>query len=204
MTRWPHSAKTGRPVLLHVRELPHHYGPRVASGRVNAVWFAQLGEAAVTSKTAITTFAEELVREPWIPQTKAFVIQQLRRRLHEGGDEDPGNPITTDEVATCEEAMATWEAATDAFTWKALQRLRLGMECGGKRVAITVSRGRTRQDFAAEVVRVIGSEKGGSSDAVSPKSATWPLTLHFAIANGRKSRSRIDPATWVVVIRVHP
>ncbi|KAH9234143.1 hypothetical protein K456DRAFT_1761526 [Colletotrichum gloeosporioides 23] len=92
MTRWPHSAKTGRPVL-HVRQLHHHYGPRVASDRESAVWFAQHGEAAFTRKAAITTFAEELVRGLWIPQTKAFITQQLRRRLHRGGDEDPGNPI---------------------------------------------------------------------------------------------------------------
>ncbi|KAK0368167.1 hypothetical protein CLIM01_14476 [Colletotrichum limetticola] len=200
MTRWPHSARTGRPVLLHVRELHHHYGPRVASSRESAVWFGQLGETAFTSKTAITTFAEELVRELWIPQTKAFIIQQLRRRLHEGGGEDAGKPITMDEIATCEEAMATWEAATDAFTWNALQRLWLGMECGGKRVAMTMSRRRTRQDFAAELVRVIGSEKEGGVDAVSPKSATWPSTLRFAIANGRRSRSVIDAATWAGVI----
>ncbi|KAL3290982.1 hypothetical protein RB213_002102 [Colletotrichum asianum] len=63
MGRWPHSARTGRPVLLHVQELHHHYGAQVASYRENAVWFAQLGEHAFASKTTVAAFAEELVRE---------------------------------------------------------------------------------------------------------------------------------------------
>ncbi|KAL3290671.1 hypothetical protein RB213_009689 [Colletotrichum asianum] len=37
MGRWPHSARTRRPMLLHVRELHHHYSAQVASYRENAV-----------------------------------------------------------------------------------------------------------------------------------------------------------------------
>ncbi|KAL3290631.1 F-box domain-containing protein [Colletotrichum asianum] len=182
MGRWPHSARTGRPVLLHVRELHHHYGARVASCRENAVWFAQLGEHAFASKTAVAVFAEELVRELWVLQTRTFIMQQLRRRLHEGGG-DPGRPITMENIASCETTMAAWEAAPNAFTWKALQRLCRGLRLGGERVAIAVSKQRTRHDFVAELLRVIGSEKG--RDSFAAKNATWPLTLHFAIINGR-------------------
>ncbi|KAK1839922.1 hypothetical protein CCHR01_17455 [Colletotrichum chrysophilum] len=180
MGRWPHSARTGRPVLLHVRELHHHYGARVASCREIAVWFAQLGEHAFASKTAVAAFAEELVRELWVPQTKTFIMQQLRRRLHEGGG-DPGRPITMENIASCETAMAAWEAAPDAFTWKALQRLCRGLRLGGERVAIAVSNEKGRDSFAA-------------------KNATWPLTLHFAIINGRKSADGIGVGIWVAVV----
>ncbi|KAL3290677.1 hypothetical protein RB213_000963 [Colletotrichum asianum] len=96
MGRWPHSARTGRPVLLH-----------------NAVWFAQLGEHAFASKTAVAAFAEELVRELWVPQMRTFIMQQLRRRLHEGGG-NPGRPITMENIASCETTMAAWEAAPNA------------------------------------------------------------------------------------------
>ncbi|KAL0938270.1 uncharacterized protein CTRU02_204880 [Colletotrichum truncatum] len=195
MSRWPHSAKTGRPELLHVRELHHHYGARVASCRESAVWFAQLGEAAFTSKTAVTSFAQELIRELWIPQTKDFIIQQLRRRLHEGSSNQGRDPITMEDIAMCERAISTWDAATDAFTWRALRQLCQGLKPGGKRVAVTVSGQRARQDFVSEMVRVVGSEKG--RDAFSAKNATWPLTLHFAIANSRKSQGGIDLGMWV-------
>ncbi|KAL3290724.1 hypothetical protein RB213_014787 [Colletotrichum asianum] len=260
MGQWPHSARTGRPVLLHVRELHHHYGAQVASCRENAVWFAQLGEHAFASKTAVAAFAEELVRELWVPQTRTFIMQQLRRRLHEGGGNpgrpitmeniascettmaaweaapdaftwkalqqlcrglrlggervaiavskqrtrhdfgggDPGRPITMENIASCETTMAAWEAAPDAFTWKALQRLCRGLRLGGERVAIAVSKQRTRHDFVAELLRVIGSEKG--RDSFAAKNATWPLTLHFAIINGRKSADGIDVEIWVAVV----
>ncbi|KAL3290699.1 hypothetical protein RB213_004881 [Colletotrichum asianum] len=53
--------------------------------------------------------------------------------------------------------MAAWEAAPDAFTWKALQQLCRGLRLGGERVAIAVSKQRTRHDFVAELLRVISN-----------------------------------------------
>ncbi|GKT54398.1 hypothetical protein ColTof4_13811 [Colletotrichum tofieldiae] len=96
---------TSRPVLLHVRELHHHYGARVASPRESAVWLAQLGAAAFTSKAAVAAFAEELLRVLWVLQMKAFIIQQRRRRLPKGGS-DPSRPILMEDIAAREEAMA--------------------------------------------------------------------------------------------------
>ncbi|KAL3292277.1 hypothetical protein RB213_011920 [Colletotrichum asianum] len=156
-----------------------------------------LGEHAFASKTAVAAFAEELVHKLWVPQTRTFIMQQLRRRLHEGGG-DPGRPITMENIASCETTMAAWEAAPDAFTWKALQRLCRGLRLGGERVAIAVSKQRTRHDFVAELLRVIGSEKG--RDSFAAKNATWPLTLHFAIINGRKLADGIDVEIWVAVV----
>ncbi|KAF6803854.1 hypothetical protein CPLU01_16090, partial [Colletotrichum plurivorum] len=173
MARWPRCPKTRRPVLLHVRELAHHYGARVASCRESAVWFALLGEGAFTSKTAVAAFAEEVIRDLWIPQTKDFLLQQLRRRLHEGGGGggggDAGRPITTEEIGACRGAMAAWEAAPDAFTWKALRQLCRGLRPGGRRVAMTATGRRTRHDFVSELLRAIASEKG--RDAFAAKNA---------------------------------
>ncbi|KAK1973871.1 hypothetical protein LZ30DRAFT_694734 [Colletotrichum cereale] len=197
MARWPHSPKTGRPVLLHVRELAYHYGARVASCRESAVWFALLGEGAFTSKTAVTAFAKEVIRKLWIPQTKDFLLQQLRRRLHKGGGGDAGRPITTEEIGACRGAIAAWEAAPDAFTWNALRQLCRGLRPGGRRVAMTATGRRTRHDFISELLRAIGSEKG--RDAFAAKNATWPTTLHFAIANGARAQGGLDLAMWISV-----
>lgn len=81
-------------MLLHVSELEHHYGVRIAS-RENDLWFAYLYEAALASTTAVAEFAEELLRELWNPQTKSFVAQQLKHRLHEGGETESW-PMTSD------------------------------------------------------------------------------------------------------------
>ncbi|KAL3290659.1 hypothetical protein RB213_003213 [Colletotrichum asianum] len=124
-------------------------------------------------------------------------IDHARRRLHEGGG-NPGRPITMENIASCETTMAAWEAAPDAFTWKALQQLCRGLRLGGERVAIAVSKQRTRHDFVAELLRVISSEKG--RDSFAAKNATWPLTLHFAIINSRKSADGINIEIWVAVV----
>ncbi|KAL3290674.1 hypothetical protein RB213_009692 [Colletotrichum asianum] len=81
-------------------------------------------------------------------------MQQLRRRLHEGGG-DPGRPITIENIASCETTIAAWEAAPDAFTWKALQRLCRGLQLSGERVAIAVSKQRTQHNFIAKLLQVI-------------------------------------------------
>ncbi|OBR02120.1 hypothetical protein CH63R_14421 [Colletotrichum higginsianum IMI 349063] len=198
MARWPRSAKTGPPLLLHVRGLEHHYGARVASCRESAVWFAMLGAGAFTSKTAVTAFADELIRELWIPQTKDFLVQQLRRRLYEGGSEAVRS-ITMEEIGACREAIAAWEAAPDAFTWQALRQLCRGLRPGGKRVLMTATGWRTRDDFVSELLRFIGSDKGRG--AFAAKNAAWPPTLHFALANGRDARGGLDSAMWIGVFK---
>ncbi|KAL3290981.1 hypothetical protein RB213_002101 [Colletotrichum asianum] len=50
--------------------------------------------------------------------------------------------------------MAAWEAAPDAFTWKALQQLCRGLQLSGERVAIAVSKQHTQHNFVAELLRV--------------------------------------------------
>lgn len=116
--RWPVVEKTGRPQLLHVSELRYHYGDRIASSRESELWFAQLSMATLQSRSALSDFLAELLRELWIPQSKAFMTVQLRRRLHEGGAGKPGNEslVTTDNIEQCEVAIREWEESEDAFT----------------------------------------------------------------------------------------
>ncbi|KAF6804120.1 hypothetical protein CPLU01_16077, partial [Colletotrichum plurivorum] len=67
---WPRDAKTGRLLLLHVRELNYHYGAHIASNREVEIHFALMGNAALGSRSAIAEFATQLLQELWIPQTK--------------------------------------------------------------------------------------------------------------------------------------
>ncbi|KAJ0348239.1 hypothetical protein COL154_013776 [Colletotrichum chrysophilum] len=62
-SRWPRSTKTGRLILLHISELQHHYGDRIASHRETEIWFSQLGRDAFKSHAAVTEYATELLRE---------------------------------------------------------------------------------------------------------------------------------------------
>ncbi|CAI0655187.1 unnamed protein product [Colletotrichum noveboracense] len=63
-------------MLLHISELQYHYGEQISANRKSDLWFAQLGEAAFGSITAVTEF---------VLQTKSFITQQLKRRLRKGG-----------------------------------------------------------------------------------------------------------------------
>ncbi|KAJ0360294.1 hypothetical protein COL26b_014121 [Colletotrichum chrysophilum] len=195
--KWPRTKKGGRPVLLHVGELRFHYGERISANRESDLWFAQLGETAFSSVMAVTGFVDELVRDLWVPQTKSFITQQLRRRLHEGGETD-GRPITSDVIRQCQTAIEAWQDAKDAFTNVALVRLTKGLEAGGSRVAITESTTRTRHDFAVELIRAIATNKG--KDAFSSKNASWPLKLHLAIASGHKADGGIGRSEWASVL----
>ncbi|KAF5482970.1 hypothetical protein CGCA056_v003941 [Colletotrichum aenigma] len=197
-SRWPRSAKTGRLILLHISELQHHYGDRLASHRETEIWFSQLGRDAFKSHAAVTEYVTELMREMWIPQTKLFIANQLRRRLQEGSSDTGSMPITLEQKEACKSAVEAWEAAPDAFTHVALQRLIDGLTSGGSRIKITLSRTRTRHDFATQLLRVVSTEKGRAASA--PVNATWPDHLQAAITSGNQASNGLKPDEWVSVI----
>jgi hypothetical protein len=194
--RWPRSAANERLVLLHTAQLRFHYNERIASSRESNVWFAILGEAAFRSQSAVADFVVELLRELWVPQTKSFVAQQLRRRLHEADRTEAAMPMTSAQMAACEAAIEAWDEAVDAFTWKAFERLSAGLAAGGDRMAVATSKSRARHDFAREMLVAAGGDRG--RDAVASKSATWPAKLQSALQHAR--RSGIDPLEWAGVV----
>ncbi|KAL3291334.1 hypothetical protein RB213_001792 [Colletotrichum asianum] len=120
-------------------------------------------------------------------------MQQLRRRLHKGGG-DLGRPITMENIASCETTMAAWEAAPDAFTWKALQRLCWGLRLGGERVAIAVSKQRTRHDFVAELLQVISSCFLAAGIKWVPNSVRGQLTSRSVVRLG--GQATVQPAPF--------
>ncbi|KAJ0297236.1 hypothetical protein Brms1b_013626 [Colletotrichum noveboracense] len=197
-SRWPRSTKTGRLILLHISELQHHYGDRIASHRETEIWFSQLGRDAFKSHAAVTEYATELLREMWIPQTKLFIANQLRRRLQQGSSDTSSIPITLEQKEACKSAVEAWEAAPDAFTHVALQRLTNGLTSGGSRITITLSRTRTRHDFATELLRVVSTEKGRAASA--PVNATWPDHLQAAMTSSNQASNGLKPDEWVSVL----
>ncbi|KAF5483096.1 hypothetical protein CGCA056_v015154 [Colletotrichum aenigma] len=187
----------GKAYTAHISELQHHYGDRLASHRETEIWFSQLGRDAFKSHAAVTEYVTELMREMWIPQTKLFIANQLRRRLQEGSSDTGSMPITLEQKEACKSAVEAWEAAPDAFTHVALQRLIDGLTSGGSRIKITLSRTRTRHDFATQLLRVVSTEKGRAASA--PVNATWPDHLQAAITSGNQASNGLKPDEWVSV-----
>ncbi|KAF5491426.1 hypothetical protein CGCA056_v015043 [Colletotrichum aenigma] len=74
---------------------------RLASHRETEIWFSQLGRDAFKSHAAVTEYVTELMREMWIPQTKLFIANQLRRRLQEGSSDTGSMPITLEQKEAC-------------------------------------------------------------------------------------------------------
>ncbi|CAI0654124.1 unnamed protein product [Colletotrichum noveboracense] len=69
--------------------------------------------------------------------TKSFIAQQLKRRLHKGGETD-SKPITSDETKMCEAAILAWQDSLGAFTLVALEQLAAGVAASSSRTAVIV------------------------------------------------------------------
>uniref|UniRef100_L2FGV9 Uncharacterized protein n=1 Tax=Colletotrichum fructicola (strain Nara gc5) TaxID=1213859 RepID=L2FGV9_COLFN len=148
----------------------HHYGDRIVSHRETEIWFSQLGRDAFRSHAAVVSCG-------------------VGCRGDAGGI-----PTTSGQKEACKVAITAWEAAPDAFTSKALQRLTEGLTPGGPRVVMAPSRMRPRHDFTAELVRVVVTEKGRA--AFAPAHATWPDHLQAALT----SSGGLKPNEWASVL----
>lgn len=76
--QWPRM-NDGRPVLMHTASLAFHYGEEVASNRHSQLWFSRMGGLSISCRTEMNEFLERLLEELFIPETKAFITQQIRR-----------------------------------------------------------------------------------------------------------------------------
>lgn len=65
---------------MHVAALPYHYGQSVADNRHSKLWFAELGGRSIQGISSAGRFLEEVLRDLWIPEMKAFVAHQLHQR----------------------------------------------------------------------------------------------------------------------------
>ena len=81
---WPRAEKN-RPVLMHVAALAYHYGQSVADNRHSKLWFAELGGRSIQGISSAGRFLEEVLRDLWIPEMKAFVAHQLHRHPSQAG-----------------------------------------------------------------------------------------------------------------------
>jgi hypothetical protein len=80
---WP-QLSNGRPVLMHVASLEYHYNRSVAANRHSQLWFAELGGRSIDGVHRMTSFLNEVFRDLWVPETVAFICQQVRRGLNRG------------------------------------------------------------------------------------------------------------------------
>ncbi|KAL6406205.1 hypothetical protein AUP68_10374 [Ilyonectria robusta] len=116
LARWPKLNDDDRPILMHVASLAYHYGPTVAANRHSQIWFAELGGRAIDGLLGLTPFLEEVFRDLWVPETKAFVSHQLRCGLSHSlrGGVLPDKKESADKATI---TLTAWEEYTSSFTW---------------------------------------------------------------------------------------
>lgn len=110
--RWP-TLEGDRPALMHVAALAYHYGPVVAANRHSQLWFAELGGQSIRGISDAGRFLEKVFGELWIPQMRAFIGQQLHRRLHKGFRSGRGEP-----AIQAGAALRAWEDCEEPFRWR--------------------------------------------------------------------------------------
>ncbi|KAG6104263.1 hypothetical protein E4U13_000155, partial [Claviceps humidiphila] len=172
MQTWPTSSETGRPMLLHVDELRYHYGAVVADSRESELWLAQLGDDGIRNSSQMSAFVAELVKGRWVPETRHFLAQQVRKRLNRS---TPGGAhLSSDDILAGAKAIAAWEEESYPFRTEALERLKKGLEPSAARVRIDGTVLRTRHDHAHHLIQ---SVRAGKAGVHACQASTWPKTL---------------------------
>jgi hypothetical protein len=69
---------------MHVASLEYHYNRSVAANRHSQLWFAELGGRSIDGVHRMSSFLNEVFRDLWVPETVAFICQQVRRGLNRG------------------------------------------------------------------------------------------------------------------------
>src|SRR5207249_4875631 len=85
LQQWPRSATDNRPVLMHIAALAYHYNAATALNRQSELYLAELAGSANRDTATLSLFLEGVLRKLWVPQTVAFIAQQLSRKLHTAG-----------------------------------------------------------------------------------------------------------------------
>ncbi|KAG6125432.1 hypothetical protein E4U38_007652 [Claviceps purpurea] len=173
MQTWPTSSETGRPMLLHVDELRYHYGAVVAESRESELWLAHLSDDGIRNTSQMSAFVAELVEKRWVPETRYFMAQQLRKRVSQS--KPGGAHLSSDAISAGAQAIAAWEEESYPFRMEALKRLKKGLEPSAARVRIREETKRTRHDHAHHLIHSVREGKAG---AHACKASTWPKTLH--------------------------
>ncbi|KAG6063236.1 hypothetical protein E4U16_000973 [Claviceps sp. LM84 group G4] len=169
MQTWPTSSETGRPMLLHVDELRYHYGAVVADSRESELWLAQLGDDGIRNMSQMSAFVAELVEGRWVPETRSFLAQRLRKKLNRS---TPGGAhLSSDDILVGAQALAAWEEESYPFRMEALERLKKGLKPSAARVRIDGTVLRTRHDHANHLIRSVREGKAGVHAC---QASTWP------------------------------
>ncbi|KAH7303017.1 hypothetical protein B0I35DRAFT_485482 [Stachybotrys elegans] len=200
VSKWPRSGETGRLLLLHVAELRYHYGERVASSRAGELLLAQMGHEALSRPKGVAQLVKVLLEDLWVPQTRAFMTRQIRRRLHRAGLMDKvGRPVSRAAIETCDAAIGEWDQSKDAFAWASLERLTESLLAVSPSLGIDVLNIRTRYDCAADMIR---TTRGNSWESLAPKGSTWPYMLHEALRSWHKasSTSSVSEQDWISLV----
>lgn len=116
--KWPRT-KNGRPILMHIASLSYYYGPEVAVGRHSQLWFRELGGKSIRGPSSAARFLEEVFRDLWIPEMKAFVGHQLQRQLNQGRRGQQTDGVLSQDLETAQRrrvAQQDWLQAEHPFS----------------------------------------------------------------------------------------
>ncbi|KAH7109222.1 hypothetical protein EDB81DRAFT_930064 [Dactylonectria macrodidyma] len=188
---WP-QLSNGRPVLMHVASLEYHYNRSVAANRHSQLWFAELGGRSIDGVHRMTSFLNEVFRDLWVPETVAFICQQVRRGLNRGlrsggggggGSRNDGDLNNAGSRAMV--ALVAWEEGDTPFKLSRFEKLSAEvLKFDDRSIDDSKIVLKTRRDFAEEVYVALmeGGKKGHAGvESMAPTRSTWPSILRAAI-----------------------
>ncbi|KAH8662660.1 hypothetical protein BGZ61DRAFT_299887, partial [Ilyonectria robusta] len=190
---WP-QLSNGRPVLMHVASLEYHYNRSVAANRHSQLWFAELGGRSIDGVHRMTSFLNEVFRDLWVPETVAFICQQVRRGLNRGlrsggggGSRNDGDLNNAGSRAMV--ALVAWEEGDTPFKLSRFEKLSAEvLKFDDRSIDDSKIVLKTRRDFAEEVYVALmeGGKKGHAGvESIAPTRSTWPSILRAAIEHTR-------------------
>ncbi|KAL1793797.1 hypothetical protein ACET3X_004695 [Alternaria dauci] len=195
LVRWPRM-DNGRPIMMHVASIRHHYGPQVAAYCHSEVWFRELGGLTGKGPRGAEEFLVEVLEEMWKPQTIAFVTHQFYRALNKGGRGNAQSVSLTTLQARQEaqEQVTRWAESEHPFSageYESIFPVFYPEATSGLR-------SQTRRDFAQELYWECVNSHGQSSSYLFSKNASWFTVLRAAVQHARAKAMKEE--YWISAI----
>ncbi|KAG5952292.1 hypothetical protein E4U57_006252 [Claviceps arundinis] len=194
MMRWPKSGVEQKHlILMHVAALNYHYGPQVASDRQSQIWFGQVGCKGIRDVSAAIQFLEDVFLEVWIPQTVAFMVLQLRRKLHCGVQGGMTLAERSHEAKEANTLLKSWEADKKPFSIE--QQDKLFKNSSSSVLGQVRCESTSAHDFARDLYLSCRDSSKVKDQAFTTKYSTWHAIIRNAIGlTKKKDVSRDD---WI-------
>lgn len=112
---WPREPQ-GSPILLHIAAIHYHYGPTIASARLSQLRFSELRHTNFQDLASIQKYISYIFCDLWVPQMRAFVLFQLRRRIASGLSSTSTTQAHKEEMKVVSANLDIWEQVEHPFS----------------------------------------------------------------------------------------